>query len=77
MTYTAKTFNLPSLSGISEKQVKVHLALYEAYVKHTNLIMDKIHVLREADAEGNVYLIHELRRRLGFEFNGMRLHEYY
>ena len=77
MTYTAKTFNLPSLSGISEKQVKVHLALYEAYVKHTNLIMDKIHVLREADAEGNVYLINELRRRLGFEFNGMRLHEDY
>ncbi len=77
MTYTAKTFNLPALEGLSEKQIKVHLGLYEAYVKHTNLIMDKIQALRETDAEGNAYTINELRRRLGFEFNGMRLHEYY
>ena len=39
MTYTPKTFNLPKLEGISEKQIKVHLALYEGYVKHVNLIM--------------------------------------
>lgn len=77
MTYPTKTFNLPVLEGISEKQIKVHLALYEGYVKHTNLIMEKIQALKEADAEGNAYLITELRRRFAFEFDGMRMHEYY
>lgn len=77
MTYTPRPFALPPLEGLSEKQVSVHLALYEGYVKHVNLIMEKIKALREEDAEGNAYLINELRRRLGFEFDGMRMHEYY
>lgn len=77
MTYSSKTFNLSTLKGISDKQMKVHLALYESYVKHVNLIMEKIKTLKEADAEGNAYLIAELRRRFAFEFDGMRLHEYY
>jgi len=77
MTYTARTFNLPELKGLSKKQIDIHLALYEGYVKHTNLIMEKIAKLREEDAEGNAYLIGELRRRMGFEFDGMRMHEYY
>lgn len=77
MTYPTKTFNLPVLEGISEKQIKVHLGLYEGYVKHANLIMEKIQALKEADAEGNAYLVAELRRRFAFEFDGMRMHEYY
>lgn len=77
MMYAARTFNLPELKGLSKKQLDVHLALYEGYVKHTNLIMQKIDSLREADAEGNSYLMAELRRRFGFEFDGMRMHEYY
>lgn len=77
MTYTPKTFTLPTLSGLSEKQIKVHLALYEGYVKHVNLIMEKIQALKESDAEGNSYAINELRRRFAFEFNGMRMHEHY
>ena len=77
MTYTPKTFDLPALVGISEKQVKVHLGLYEGYVKHTNLIVKKIAALKASDADGNAYIIAELRRRFGFEFDGMRMHEYY
>ena len=77
MTYAAKTFDLPELKGLSKKQIEVHLALYEGYVKHTNLIMERIQKLREEDTEGNAFLINELRRRLGFEFDGMRMHEYY
>ena len=77
MTYETKSFNLPALPGISERQIQVHLALYEGYVKHVNLIMEKIKVLKDADAEGNAYVVNELRRRLGFEFDGMRMHEYY
>ena len=77
MTYTARTFALPELKGLSAKQIEVHLALYQGYVKHVNLIMDKIAAYKEADAEGNAFAIMEMRRRLGFEFDGMRMHEYY
>lgn len=77
MTYTTRTFSLPELKGLSKKQIDVHLALYEGYVKHTNLIMEKITQYKEQDTEGNAYAIAELRRRLGFEFDGMRMHEYY
>jgi len=77
MTYTAKTFNLPALEGISEKQVKVHLALYEGYVKHVNLIADKLGAVRSGELELDPYIVAELRRRFAFEFDGMRMHEYY
>lgn len=77
MTYPTKTFNLRALEGISEKQIQVHLALYAGYVKQVNAIMEKIQSLKEVDAEGNAYVISELRRRFGFEFDGMRMHEYY
>ena len=77
MTYTARTFTLPELKGLSKKQIDVHLALYEGYVKHTNLIMEKIAKLKEENPTENAYIINELRRRLGFEFDGMRMHEYY
>ncbi|HEY0979614.1 MAG TPA: Fe-Mn family superoxide dismutase [Candidatus Paceibacterota bacterium] len=77
MTYTARAFALPELLGLSKDQIAVHLSLYEGYVKHTNLILDTIKRLRDEDAEANAFTINELRRRLGFEFDGMRMHEYY
>lgn len=77
MEYQEQTFNLPQLEGISEKQIEVHLGLYRGYVKHTNLIREKIHELEAADKEANAYTIAELRRRFSFEFDGMRMHEYY
>lgn len=77
MTYEARKFELPELKGISQKQIEVHIALYQGYVKHVNLIQEKIKALKEADAEGNAYGIAELRRRFAFEFDGMRMHEYY
>jgi Fe-Mn family superoxide dismutase len=75
--YTVQTFDLPVLEGLSEKQVKAHLGLYEGYVKHTNLLREQIHDLESLDKEKYAYAIMELRRRLGFEFDGMRMHEYY
>lgn len=77
MTYTARAFSLPELDGLSPEQIAVHLALYEGYVTHTNLILEKIAKLREEDPAGNAFLMNELRRRLGFEFDGMRMHERY
>ncbi|MCI0597822.1 superoxide dismutase [Candidatus Parcubacteria bacterium] len=77
MTYTARTFEIPELKGISQKQVEVHLALYEGYVKHVNLLMETIGNYQKTDDEGGKFAIAEMRRRLGFEFDGMRMHEYY
>lgn len=77
MNYTPKTFNVPELAGISKKQVKVHLALYEGYVKQVNLIMEKLALVRGGTLELDPFIVAELRRRFAFEFDGMRMHEYY
>ena len=77
MTYTPRIFDLPAIDGISEKQVKVHLALYEGYVKHANLIMDQLAKARSGEFAPDPYIVAELRRRFAFEFDGMRMHEYY
>jgi superoxide dismutase, Fe-Mn family len=74
--YNEKTFEIPELAGISKKQVEEHLKLYSGYVKHTNLIAEKIEELSKNEAE-NTYIINELSRRLAFEWDGMRLHELY
>lgn len=76
-TYTPHTFALGTLEGLSEEQVKVHLGLYEGYVKHVNVLREQIAELTALDATKYAYAITETRRRLGFEFNGMRMHEYY
>ncbi len=69
-------FNIGALKGISAKNIKEHLKLYAGYVKNANLIVEKIGELA-TDAEKNAYMMGELQRRFGFEFNGMRNHEYY
>lgn len=76
MTYEPKTFNIPPLEGISQETIDEHLKLYEGYVKHVNLIHDKIDELKE-DSEKNAYALAEVQRRLGFEFGGMKNHEAY
>ncbi len=79
MTYTEKKFDLPELAGISAKTIEEHLKLYAGYVKHANLILEKVQELSATpeDATKNAYTIGELQRRFGFEFDGMRNHEYY
>ncbi|MCI0619775.1 Fe-Mn family superoxide dismutase [Candidatus Wolfebacteria bacterium] len=75
--YETKKFVLPSLKGISEKQITEHLKLYEGYVKHVNKISEQVKEWLAEDEEKYSYPISELWRRLSFEFNGMRSHEYY
>ena len=77
MQYTAKKFDIPKLTGISDKQIEVHVGLYEGYVKHINLLREQITDLTALDKEKYAYAVTETRRRLGFEFNGMRMHECY
>jgi superoxide dismutase, Fe-Mn family len=75
MIYKTQQFNIPSLSGLSEKQLEVHLGLYKGYVTHANLCRELIADLTKD--EKNAYAVSELRRRYSFEFDGMRMHEYY
>jgi Fe-Mn family superoxide dismutase len=74
--FEAKTFNVPEIPGISQKSIDEHMKLYQGYVKHANLIQDKIKEL-SSDREKNAYVLGELSRRFAFEFDGMRNHEYY
>jgi Fe-Mn family superoxide dismutase len=76
MQYTPKTFNIPTLKGISAKNIEEHVKLYNAYVKNTNVVLEKIEELQK-DVEKNAYLLGELGRRFSFEYNGMRNHEIY
>ncbi len=74
--FSPREFSIPALVGISEKSVEEHLKLYQGYVKHANLIHEKIAELKQ-DSEKNAYLLGELSRRFSFEYNGMRNHEIY
>ena len=74
--FEEQKFNIPPLKGISAETVEEHLKLYAGYVKHANLVLEKIKELKQ-DAEKNAYALGEVNRRFGFEFNGMRNHEVY
>jgi Fe-Mn family superoxide dismutase len=78
-SYKAREFNLSGLNGISDETLEMHFKLYEGYVKETNNLTDRIAKFIE---DGNVDqeempAYSEITRRLGFEYNGMVLHEYY
>lgn len=63
------------LAGISEDQIAQHWTLYEGYVKNVNLLNQKIQTLTSNEYYGAEFS--ELKRREGFEYNGMILHEHY
>jgi Fe-Mn family superoxide dismutase len=60
------------LSGISEEQIAQHWKLYEGYVESANRLLDAV-----SRAEAGSPAWAELKRRLGFEIDGVVLHEYY
>lgn len=78
-SYKARQFNLSGLQGISDKTLEIHFKLYEGYVKETNNLTDRIsEFIKDANVDQEEMPAYsELKRRLGFEFNGMVLHEYY
>ena len=76
MTYTARTFTIPEISGISKESIDQHLGLYNAYVKNFNAISDLLPEYAK-DSEKHAHALAELIRRRSFEFDGMRLHEIY
>lgn len=77
MSYTAKDYShLLGMSGFSDTLLNNHFALYQGYVANTNKVMEAIQALLKEGKQGTPEFA-ELKRRLGWEFNGMRLHEYY
>lgn len=77
--YAPKDFSkVRGLSGLSDKQIEEHLKLYEGYVKRTNALTEKLYAMcNEGKASGADPVYTELTRRMGFEYNGMILHEVY
>lgn len=77
--YSPKKFPLSGLNGISDKTLAMHFKLYEGYVQETNRLNEQLQIFvekREVDHE-RIPAYSEMKRRLGFEYNGMVLHEYY
>jgi Fe-Mn family superoxide dismutase len=77
MPYAPKDYaKLIGMDGFSETLLKNHFTLYQGYVTNTNKVLD---ILDQMNKDGKTALpeFAELKRRLGWEFNGMRLHEYY
>jgi Fe-Mn family superoxide dismutase len=79
MVYKAKKYDLSGLKGISDQTLEMHFKLYEGYVKETNVLQEKIsEILKDGKVDQEeIPAYSELKRRLGFEYNGMVLHEYY
>ena len=77
MAYTAKDYGtLIGMEGFSETLLKNHFTLYQGYVTNTNKLMDSLAAMLKEGKVGTPEYA-ELKRRMGFEFHGMRLHEYY
>ena len=76
--YHAASFTPHGLHGISDRTIEMHLALYEGYVEATNELNEHISsLLGGRVAKEDMPAYSELTRRLGFEYNGMVLHEQY
>ena len=77
MAYTAKDYaQLIGMAGFSETLLKNHFTLYQGYVTNTNKVLDALDALLKEGKTG-IPEFAELKRRVGWEFNGMRLHEFY
>ncbi len=77
MAYMAVDYSgLIGMGGFSETLLNNHLTLYKGYVTNCNRLIDLLATMLKEEKVG-IPEYAELKRRMGFEFNGMRLHEYY
>jgi superoxide dismutase, Fe-Mn family len=67
---------LLGMAGFSDALLTNHVTLYQGYVTNTNKVMDALAAMLKDDQTATPQYA-ELKRRLGWEFNGMRLHEFY
>lgn len=77
MAYEAKNFDhLLGTEGLSDQLLQNHFTLYRGYVTNTNKIADTLGTMVKEGKSGTPEYA-EMKRRFGWEWNGMRLHEYY
>ncbi len=77
MTYEPKTYDhLLGTPGFSDQLLKNHFLLYRGYVTNVNKTVEILGELTK-DGRSNSPMYAEVQRRLGWEWNGMRLHELY
>jgi len=75
--YTPQDYSrILGMDGISDQTLQNHFKLYQGYVTNTNTLLDHMDEMLDSGKERTPEFA-ELQRRLGFEFCGMRLHEYY
>jgi Fe-Mn family superoxide dismutase len=75
--YPVKDYShLLGMPGFSDQLLNMHFQLYQGYVKNSNLILTTLRDWALQDKAQN-YEYGALKRRLGWEFDGMRLHELY
>ncbi len=75
--YKAKDYSdLYGMPGFTNKALEMHFKLYQGYVKTTNMLLQTLHDMREK-GEQNSAAFTDIKRRLMWEFDGMRLHEDY
>lgn len=77
MPYAPQNFDrLMGTAGFSDTLLKNHFTLYQGYVTNTNKVSDKLQgLLKEGKTAEPEFA--ELKRRFGWEYNGMKLHEIY
>ncbi|MCK4935814.1 MAG: hypothetical protein KAR84_03090 [Elusimicrobiales bacterium] len=68
--------NLYGMPGFTKEMITNHMKLYQGYVTNTNTVLETMNSLLDR-GKGNTPEYAELKRRFGWEFNGMRLHELY
>jgi len=77
MAYEAKDYSkLLGMEGFSDTLLNNHFTLYKGYVTNTNKSMETLAAMLK-DGKAGTPEYAEIHRRFGWEFNGMRLHEYY
>lgn len=75
--YKAQDFSyLLGMPGFTDNALNNHFKLYQGYVTNTNLLITTLNQLTQ-DGKQRTPQFQELKRRFGWEFDGMRLHELY
>lgn len=77
MKYEPKNYeSLLGTPGFGDQLLKNHFTLYQGYVTNTNKLADALSAMLK-DGKTGLPEYAELKRRFGWEFGGMRLHELY
>lgn len=76
--YEAKNYDnlIGKVAGLDDPLLQMHFKLYQGYVKNTNEVLQKLQELSKS-GQNKTPEFAALKRILGWEFDGMFLHELY